>query len=207
MSFVSQEIDPERMDITAFIIAGGRSSRFGEDKALFPYGGGTLLEHVIGTIRPAIPRIAVIADVDGKYDIPGVPCHGDLIPGYGPLGGLHAALHRIGSGSAFLFPCDMPYLSADLIRYMVSASGEFDVTVPYYGGYYQPLHAIYSKKCLAPVEARIEKNQRRIISFYDDVTVRRIREEEIRSLVDPYRAFRNINFRRDISGDAMERAQ
>ncbi|MBN2079333.1 MAG: molybdenum cofactor guanylyltransferase [Spirochaetes bacterium] len=193
------------MDFTAFIIAGGRSSRFGEDKALFHYRGKTLLEHVIGTIRPAIPHIAVIADLDGKYDIPGVPCYGDLVPGYGPLGGLHAALHRLERGSAFLFPCDMPYLNEDLIRYMMSASGGFDVTVPYYGGYYQPLHAIYSPHCIGPVERCIEKNLRRIIAFYDDVTVRRIREDEIRGLVDPYRAFRNINFRRDLDGETMEK--
>ncbi len=191
------------MDSTAFIIAGGRSSRFGEDKALFPYAGRTLIEHVIETIRPAIGRIAIVADIDGRYDFPGVPCFGDIVPGYGPLGGLHTALHRSETERAFLFACDMPGLDVHLIRYMSSISQGFDVTVPFCGGEYEPLHALYSKKCIGHVEKCLENNRRRIISFFGDVSLRNVTEEEIRRFVDPNRAFRNINFRHDIDGETI----
>ena len=184
-------------EISAFIIAGGRSRRFGEDKALFDYRGMPLIQHVAESIKPAIGKIAIVADDAERFAFLGIPCYRDIIPGMGPFGGLHAALTNADTVRIFVFACDMPGLDADLIRYMAAESEQYDVTVPYIEGRYEPLHAVYSKSCLAPVEKRIRDVNRRIISFYGNVSVRPILEQEILRFIDPKLVFRNINYRHE----------
>jgi molybdopterin-guanine dinucleotide biosynthesis protein A len=94
----------------------------------------------------------------------------------------------------FVFACDMPGLNADLITYMKNIPGEHDAVVPLIGGQYEPLHAIYANTCLAPIEQIIRAGQRRVVSFFDRVSVCPVTEEEIRKFVDPSLAFRNINY-------------
>ena len=184
-------------DISAFIMAGGRSRRFGEDKALYPYRGRTLIEHAVETVRAVIPRVAIIADTADRYRFPGIACHADIMPGMGPAGGVYTAVRVAETVRAFVFACDMPDLDAGLMRYMISVSEGYDVTIPLLGGNYEPLHAVYSRNCAGPLERHFGEGKRRIISFFDDVRVRPVTEEEIRKFADPSRAFRNINYRRD----------
>ncbi len=181
-------------DISAFIMAGGQSKRFGRDKALFPYRGVTLIERVIGAVRTVIPRVAIIADTADRYRFPDIPCYADIMPGLGPAGGVYTAVRVAETGRAFVFACDMPDLEAGLIRYMISVSDGYDVTIPLIGGNYEPLHAVYSRECGGPMEKSIRRGERRIVGFFDDVRVRPVTEEEIRKFADPSRAFRNLNF-------------
>ncbi|MCU0846221.1 MAG: molybdenum cofactor guanylyltransferase, partial [Spirochaetes bacterium] len=74
---------------------------------------------------------------------------------------------------------------------------DFDVTIPRIGGWYEPLHAIYAKSCIVAMEKSIQKGNRQIISFFDDVMVRPVTEDEIRLYTDPDVVFRNINYRSD----------
>jgi molybdopterin-guanine dinucleotide biosynthesis protein A len=183
--------------ISAFIIAGGQSSRFGEDKCLFRYQGRALIERVIESVRPVIDRIAIVADDAGRFAYLGLPCHGDIFHGLGPFGGIHAALVNSQTERAFIFACDMPDISAALISHMAAVPGEFDVIIPVIAGKYEPLHAVYAKSCAGPMEKSIRGGARRIISFFDEVSVRTVPEEEIRKYADPSLVFRNINYRRD----------
>ncbi|MBN2159166.1 MAG: molybdenum cofactor guanylyltransferase [Spirochaetes bacterium] len=188
----------EQRDISAFIIAGGQSQRFGRDKALFEYRGRPLIQHVIDAVRPAIGKITIVADDTGKYAFLGLPCHKDEIPGMGAIGGLYTALLRADTGRVFVTACDMPGLSPGLIGFMAEASRGFDVTVPCIDGWAEPLHAIYTKTCIDPIEKNIRSGQRQIIRFFDAVTVRRITEEEIRQYGDPEAIFKNINYQEDV---------
>ncbi|MBP7738703.1 MAG: molybdenum cofactor guanylyltransferase [Spirochaetes bacterium] len=184
-------------DISAFIIAGGKSSRFGEDKAVFLYHGKPLIEHVIEAIRPVFNRIAIIGDDAEKFDYLGLPSHRDIVPGIGPLGGLYTALRVADTGRIFIFACDMPGLNTGLIRHMIELSENVDVVIPFIGGFYEPLHAIYSKSCIAPMETLIQEGKRQIFRFFDQVTVRQVTADEIRAYADPEAVFRNINYRID----------
>lgn len=188
-------MDPR--DISAVIIAGGQSRRFGGDKSLFNYQGKPLIEHVINAVRPVISRITIAGDDAGKFSHLGLDSYPDSIPGMGPIGGVYTALRRAISERIFVFACDMPGLNRDLIRYMAALSKKFDITVPVIGGWYEPLHAVYSKACLIPLEKSIQSGNRQIIRFFEDAAVRKVTEEEIRTFTDPQTVFRNINYRSD----------
>ncbi len=185
--------------ISAFIIAGGKSSRFGQDKSLFPYQGKPLIEHVIEAIRPVIERISIIGGGAERFTFLGIPCRGDIIPGLGPIGGVYTALHESETERAFVFACDMPGLNTELIRFMASLSEGFDVTVPAVNGKYEPLHAVYSKSCITHIEKSIRDGNRRTVGFFDRVSVRSVTGDEIRAFADPKTVFRNINYREDVN--------
>lgn len=184
-------------DMSAYIIAGGKSSRFGEDKALFKYRGKPLIEHVIEAVLPVFTRIAIVGNNAEKFKYLGLPTHDDIVAPIGPLGGVYSALHQADTNRIFIFACDMPDINSGLIRYMVEHSENADVVVPVIGGFYEPLHAIYSKSCIAPMETLIQEGKRQIFRFFEQVTVRQVTADEIRVYADPDRAFRNINFRND----------
>ncbi len=181
-------------DISSFIIAGGQSRRFGQDKALYPYQGRPLIGYAIETAKKAFGRVAIVADKADRFSFPEIPCYSDLIPGLGPIGGVLTALHYSDTDHVFILACDMPELDASLMRYMNSLSRGYDVTVPLVNGYYEPLHAIYSRNCMAPIESSIKRGKKQIISFFDQVSVRHVTEDEIRKFVDPSLCFRNINY-------------
>jgi molybdenum cofactor guanylyltransferase len=194
----------EQQSLSACIIAGGRSSRFGSDKALYPYRGRPLIEWVIEAVRPAIPEIFIAADDAERFAYLGLPCYPDEIPGMGSLGGVYTALRRAGTGRVFVVACDMPSLSTDLVRHMAALSTAFDVTVPLVRGEFEPLHAVYARPCIGHVEKCIHEGRRRIISFFEHVSVRSVTEEEIRRYGEPDRLFMNINYPED-TGNVKER--
>jgi molybdopterin-guanine dinucleotide biosynthesis protein A len=181
-------------EISAFIIAGGKSSRFGEDKALFIYRGMPLIALVAKVVGSVLGPPSIIADEGERFGFLGLPCYGDLLHGTGPFGGVYSALAYAATERAFVFACDMPELDPGLIRFMAGESKGFDVTVPLVNGNYEPLHAVYAKSCLGLMEMRIKQGQRRIVGFYGEVSARTVSEDEIRRFADPSRVFRNINY-------------
>jgi molybdopterin-guanine dinucleotide biosynthesis protein A len=194
-----KSIEMKEDALSAFIIAGGESRRFGKDKTLFQYMGRPLIELVIESVKPAIPTIAIVADDIKKFEYLGLPCHRDIVAGLGPIGGIYTGLVNSQTDRAFMVAADMPGLDPDLIRHMVSISEGYDVTVPMVAGSYEPLHAIYSRNCRVPIEKCLERGGRQIISFFSEVSVRKVTEDEIIKFIDPRRAFRNINYISDMN--------
>jgi molybdenum cofactor guanylyltransferase len=180
-------------NITAYIIAGGKSSRFGMDKSLHILGGIPLIEHVILALRPVFSRIGIIADDGVKFEFLGLPCYPDIIPGLGPMGGLYTALSHSNTDKIFVTACDMPNLNSDFISYMASRSKDYDVVIPVINEYYEALHAIYSSNCLVPVQKSIKEGKRQIFRFFDEVRVLKISEKEIAAYAEPSLIFKNIN--------------
>ena len=135
----------------AAILAGGQSSRMGRDKALLPFNGAPLIAHIAQILAPIFPQIIVVtanAHIAAAADLPAVA---DTFAGRGPLGGIHAALAHFGEPT-FVVACDMPYLSADFIRYLCA---DFDGTarVPLSEHGFEPLHAVYAATATAHFEA------------------------------------------------------
>jgi len=185
---------PPLESINAFIIAGGRSRRFGRDKALFPVEGVPLIERVLSVGRGVFSEISIIADDHGRFSHLGVPCHADMVKGWGPLGGIYTALRYARPGGCFVVACDMPFLSGPLIRAMAGLTGDSDVLIPYLNGNYEALHAFYSTNCAEAVRRSIERGERRVVSFFDEVAVRRVEGSWIKEIADPARVFININY-------------
>ncbi len=180
------------------IIAGGRSGRFGSDKSLYVHEGRTLIQYVFDAISPVFNDIVIIATDSEKFRFLGVPVIPDIIPGLGPIGGIYTAVEKLEAERIFIFPCDMPFVNTEFVRYMTEIPDIYDIVVPEVNGRYQPLHAIYSKNCITAIKRNIDAGDNRMSGFYEGHSIRAIGEDEIDFYDDPQRMFKNINFREDL---------
>ena len=187
--------------MTSIVLAGGRARRLGRDKLSEMVGGQTLLQRVIehlGLLSEEI--LIVIAQHRPCPALTASPVEvvTDLYPGGGALGGIYTGLVRARSLHSLVVAGDMPFLNPFLLRYLIQLSPEFDVVVPRVEGRLEPLHAVYSKNCLIPIQRRIELGELKILGFLEQVRVRYVEEAEIDKL-DPKRlSFFNINTLADL---------
>jgi molybdopterin-guanine dinucleotide biosynthesis protein A len=192
-------------DLTVAIVAGGRSTRMGADKALVRLGDRALIEHVAARAAlafPDAPRL-VIAGRPDAFAFLRLPCHPDVIPDQGALGGIYTALYHSRTVDTLVVACDMPLIQPDLLRYLaglrVPEPAGYDVIVPRVDGYPQGLLAIYRRTCLGPVRASLEAGQRRVIGFYDRMRVLTVDEADY-APHDPHGlSFFNVNTPEDLA--------
>lgn len=185
-------------DVSAFIIAGGKGRRFGGDKLNHPLHGKPLIAHVAEVCEKIFARVAIIADDRTRFAYLPFPCYEDLMQNAGPLAGIMTALEYSPTKKIFAVAGDMPSLNEEFIRYLVDVSAEYDVTVPRHQGEYEPLHAVYSKRCQDTIRRAIENGERKILSIFREVNVREVTDEEIKSFGKPEELFYNINYRNDV---------
>ena len=185
------------MKATAYITAGGSSSRFKEDKSLFLYRGKPLIQHVYDVLSIIFPCVRVIADDGTKYSFLKTEVIPDLVKGFGPMGGLYTALAHAEAKRIFLCGCDMPNISEGLVRYMVALSSDYDVVVPVVPKGYDPLHAVYSKGCLPFVQDNIESGTKKITAFYPRVRIREVTVQEMQRFGNWEEMLFNINYKHE----------
>ena len=185
-------------DIVGVILAGGQSSRFGENKALAGVNGERLIERVVRTLDPLFDNFLIVTNEPSVFSFLDLPMVEDHIKGLGPLGGIHAALKTIREPYAFVVACDMPELNPRLIHLLVGLRRNYDVVVPRIDGWLEALHAVYSKQCLPAVEALIASGNRQIFRFFPNVRVRYVDREEVAEADSVLRSFYNINTRDDL---------
>lgn len=190
-------------DVTVAILAGGQSSRMGTDKAFVTIAGRTVIEHMLDRLShlPGVAETILIANRPADYAHLKLPIFSDLIPGKGALGGIYTAIACSQSRDTLVLACDMPLVNPDLLALMIAqqARGPFDVVVPRVDGYPQGLHALYGKKCLAPIKEDLETDRLKVIGFYKDVHVCYLDEDDY-ALDDPGgRSFINVNTPDDLA--------
>lgn len=167
----------------------------GRDKAFVELGGSTLIERVIQRSADlGQAETILITNKPADYAHLGLPMHRDALPDKGSLGGIYTALLRARSPAVVVLACDMPFVSADLLRFMLARlDADTDIVVPRVEGYPQALHAIYRKTCAEPIRAQLEANRLKIIRFYDQMRVRYLDEPEYAHLDVDGRSFANLN--------------
>ena len=176
------------MDIEAFILIGGRSSRFGRDKAAVEFEEESLVKRTAKLIRNAISpsRITLVAANDGKCAFQGMPIIFDLHEGYGPVGGLHSALAYARTEWIFVVACDLPLISSDLVATLAGMiSGDIDACVPVQpDGRLQPLCAFYQVgRCLSIIDDFIKsQGSLSLHGFLDQVRTRTVAFDAMRHL-------------------------
>lgn len=188
-------------NIKCCIIAGGTSGRFGSDKSLHVLDGKPMISHTYDAVKPVFNEVYIIAPGGDKFSFLDAVIIPDIIPGLGPIGGIYTAVETLDLERVFVFPCDMPFLNTDFIKYMTTIPDYYDIVVPELNGRYQPLHAIYSKNCAEGIKRKIELKDYRMSGFYEGYNIRAVNEDEIGFYDDPFRMFRNINFREDLPPD------
>lgn len=182
--------------LSVAVQAGGRSSRMGENKALRSFLGRPLIERVVRRIESAADEILITTNEPGTFDFLDIRQIPDVRPGFGPLGGLYTALTAASLPTVAVIACDMPFANAPLL---VAAAGillseEADVVVAKSTDGYEPMHAVYRRStCLPAIEAALDSGQLRVISWFPEVAVRHLRDDEV-DRYDPERiAFLNVN--------------
>lgn len=199
------------MHCTGVILAGGEASRYGgRPKGLEEVGGVRLIDRVAHALAGAADDLLLIANApDAGGWLPGVRCAADVRAGAGSLGGLHAALtHATRSpagGGVLVVAWDMPFVPAALLRALrtLGESG-FDAAVPASDSRrgVEPMCAWYAPPCLPAIERALDRDDRRVIAFFDEVRVARLEEDAVRAYGDPARLFLNVN-----TPDELERAR
>ena len=190
--------------ISAVVLAGGESRRLGQDKCMLLVEGQSLLDRTLGLLASLAGDLVVVSNdprrtVDLPFPVRLVP---DRQPGVGALMGLYSGLHAARHDRAVAVACDMPFLSLPLLRHMVSLSVDYGVVLPRLGDLVEPLHAVYGKGCLGPMERQLSRGRRRIVSFFDDVRVCYVEQAEV-DRYDP----RNLSFLNVNTPDDWQRVQ
>jgi len=117
--------------VTGVILAGGKSSRFGANKAFAEVNGRQLIRRVTDIMGSVFEELIIITNDPGEYSSLGLPMHEDLIKGLGPLGGIYTGLEKMPERLGFFVACDMPFLNEDLIRYITEKmDDDLDAVVP-----------------------------------------------------------------------------
>lgn len=165
----------------------------GRDKALMEIGGRRMISVVAERLRLVVDELLVASDHAHRYAAFADRCVPDLFPGIGTLGGIHAGLAAAAGDLVVVVGCDMPFLKPPLLTWFVEAADEVEVVLLRQGRWVEPLHAVYRRSCLPPIERAIQAGQRRVISFFDEVEVRYVDPAEIAHLDPELASFRNIN--------------
>ena len=185
-------------EIAGIILAGGKSLRYGQDKAFISLNGKFLIDKVISVMKQVFQDVIIIANEPKKYSGFGLPVYEDIIKGIGPIGGILTGITYIQKPAGFFVACDMPFLNPELIAYMVKIRNGFDVVIPKIGKNIEPLHAIYTKNCLPHIKETIHKKAYGIRTFFSKVSVRYVEKQEI-VIYDPELKFLvNINTPEDM---------
>ncbi|OCW93422.1 hypothetical protein A9168_11240 [Macellibacteroides sp. HH-ZS] len=153
-------------DITGVVLAGGKSSRFGSNKALSRYGKSYFLQHIVRKIQPYTKEV-VVAGFYPEYQMLGVPVWKDVIPDSGPLGGILTALTYCSTPWILVLTCDMPLISNEIIMQMMAA-GRGEAII---GWRHESTPGVFplllSKSLLPHIEAAIEEKRFRVKQLFD----------------------------------------
>ena len=179
------------------VLAGGRSSRYGSNKALADLGGLSLVERAVRTLEPVAATVGIIANDSGVYPDE-VPVRPDLVPDLGPLGGLHSALTWAGDeglDGVVVLATDMPFVPVALVAALAGRVEARAAVVPASTGPrgLEPLCAAYHVACLEAVTAAIDRGDRAMISFFPEIRVRVLDLGVVSAFGDPDMIFFNVN--------------
>ena len=180
------------MSVTAAVMAGGRSRRMGRDKAWIDVGGSPLIQLVIDVLAAVSDEVIIVAN-EPRYATLGRRVVPDRFPDGGALGGIATGVGAATHDTVLVAACDMPFLDAAVWRSLLAAQDGADVVIPMIGDEHQTLHALYTRACLPAMERALATGRMRVISFFDEVRVRRLPEELLRGIDPTLRSFTNVN--------------
>lgn len=200
----------------------------GVNKALTTVGGMTLVERAARLLEELTGTVLIVSrDRSAGSGLPYRVVDSET-PGIGPLAALAAGLRECTTPWVLVLACDLPLFPAGLGAYMLAVAtagppetacsrasagdrnecgppdapetgaGEWQAVVPRWNGFWEPLAAVYARSCLPAIESTLARGERRVASFYGQVRVRPVEEEEIRRFAPPRVAFFNVNSPADL---------
>lgn len=166
----------------------------GINKAFAELNGRPLIQHVLASLTVCFRLVHIVAKDRTTYAGLGVPVIEDRLPIQSPLAGIHAGLTAVPTDYVFCCPCDTPLLRPPLIRSLLNEiSPGVDVVVPRVGPYYQPLCAIYSRRCLPVIADMLTDGEVKVDRLYSAIVLKEVPERLLRETDPHLHAFLNIN--------------
>ena len=187
------------MQITGIILAGGKNLRMGKNKAFIEVNGQRLIDRTKNLFVELFDQVLLVTNSPLDYLDLNLRLVADLWPGKGALGGIYTGLFHASHSHAFVAACDMPLLNKALINRLTTLSPGYDIVIPKTEDGFQPLHAVYSQKCLPFMENLLRENNLKIIDFFHRVKKREVPTEEILPLDPQLISFLNINTPEDLA--------
>ena len=182
------------VDVSAFVLAGGKSSRMGVDKAFVEYEGQTLLARALDLAHSVASDVRIVGNRH-KFSV-FAPVVEDIFHDCGPLGGIHAALRASPTENNLMLAVDTPFLSLQFLRYLIEqarAAPEAAVVIASVGGGWQPLCAIYRRIFVDPAETALRAGHNKIDRLFANLHTRIIDDRELKSAGFSLDMFGNLN--------------
>ena len=189
-------------DVTAFVLAGGQSTRMGREKAMLELGGSTLLERAL-QLALTVAAEAMVVGSRGEFERYGRLLE-DVYPGQGPLGGIHAALWASPTDLNLILAVDTPFLEARFLEFLIAQARESGavVTLPRTADGFHPLAAVYRRAFRETAEQALAEGRNKIDALFAQVETRVLEEEELRRFAFAPAIFENLN-----TPEELERAR
>lgn len=187
-------------DVAAFILAGGKSTRMGTDKAFITFDGRTLLARALDVVRSVTSNARIVGD-SSKFAA-FAPVVEDIFPGCGPLGGIHAALRGSEFDFNLILAVDLPFISVGLLHFLIERardSAAAAVTVPRTAHGWQPLCAVYRRQFTYIAEKALRERRYKIDALFETARAQGINEEELRASGFSPDLFQNLNTPQDLA--------
>jgi len=182
--------------LTLVVQAGGESRRMGSDKALIPFLGQPLIQRVLARLAHLADEIIVTTNNPPAYRFLELPLVADQLPGRGALGGLFTALSAAAQPLVAVVACDMPFVSPGLLQAERQRllDSDCDAVIPRTAGGTEPFHALYRREtCLPAVQHALEADKWRVDSWFGEVSMCYLDEEDIHAHDPDGLAFMNVN--------------
>jgi molybdopterin-guanine dinucleotide biosynthesis protein A len=194
-----RQMDTPSIDLTAFILAGGKSTRMGTDKAFVRLDGQTLIERMLQVARKIAPEVAVVGDPTKFAKLARVV--GDEFPNCGPLGGIHAALSSSSTDWNLILAVDVPFVTPAFLEFLIATSRESSATVTVVRTRegLQPLCAIYRRAFVSSAERALRNGHYKVDALFSESDLRVIDETELRASGFSAELFHNLNTPEDLS--------
>ncbi len=179
---------------TGYILAGGKSSRMGEDKGLKLFNGIPLIQNVINQLVLAVDKVVIVSN-NKDYEQFGLEVIEDVLINKGPAGGIYTALQHSSTHLNFIVSCDMPYISSQAIHFMLENSSKNAVCIPQFNNNLEPLFGVYPKGCLTSWKKSIEKGIYKLTDLAENYKLEKIVVDK--NLLFSEKLFKNINTKDD----------
>lgn len=190
------------MHATGIILAGGKSSRMGEDKGLVLLNGKPMIQYVIEALKEVVSDISIISNNE-SYNKFGVPVYADIIKDKGPVGGIYTGLYHSKTELNFCISCDVPMISSDFILWLLKRSGNASITLPMYKDQVHQMIGVYSKQVLVNFKESTEKGHLKLSQVNNDMACEIIDIEKEYANFDEL-IFSNINTKNELIKIAHE---
>ncbi len=174
----------------------------GQDKRFMRVGGESVFDRTLSLLRGTfVENIVVLAEPIEMLDVQACPVVYDVVPNAGSLGGLYTGLTAVSRPKIFAVACDMPFLDPEAILAMLSHRESADVVVARLSGRLQPMHTVYSKRCLPFLQAMAERKELKIQKLFEQQALRVtvLGEDDLRAFGPGFRSFQNVNTPDDLA--------